>query len=193
MQTHRVSRFSVSACLLCLLVLSSVGCQQSTTGKLIGRWEGRPDTAVQRTAREAEKYGDEINESSDETDTAELGEAVRVTDWEAYDVVVEFDFVSSEQLKMSFNGEQSKTGKWKIIATSPTGCTIEVRTELEAQAEVVADDKEQAEPPVELRRFDILLDERDEECIGFTLSEVGADQQLGTLYFQRPKSLDADQ
>lgn len=192
MQTHRVSRFSVSA-YLCLLVLSSVGCQQSTTSKLAGRWEGRPDTAVLRAGREAKKYGDKISEPPDETDTAELGEAIQVTDWEAYDVVVEFDFVSSEQLKMSFNGAQSKTGKWKIIATSPTGCTIEVRTELAAETEIVADEKEEAEPQAELRRFDILLDERDEECVGFTLSEVGTDQQLGTLYFQRPKSSDTDQ
>ena len=77
---------------------------------------------------------------------------------------------------------QPRLGSWSIVSTSPTGCTIEVETDRSA----IKTESEQ--PPATVRRrFQLDLDEREGECIGFLLREVGADRQLGALYFRRPE------
>jgi hypothetical protein len=221
-----------------LLLAVSVGCQQRVASQLLGRWEGRADTAAARAAREAEKYGeaftDRVNEvpagdslsgkglsgkgsvgkgsvGNDSSNKISVGqesastevvgtevvgaEAVGaesagkgglpadVTDWESYDVTILIDFVSTQQVELSLDGEQPQSGSWKIISTSPTGCAIEVQTETgNASTE---------QPTVERRRFELLLDQREGTCIGFLLTEAGADRQQGAIYFQRPRSGDA--
>jgi len=50
-----------AACSLLLslaMLMTAGGCQQSTAGKLQGRWTGKPDTQAARNKREAKKYGD---------------------------------------------------------------------------------------------------------------------------------------
>ncbi len=175
-------------CSLCLLLLAVPGCQQRAGNTLQGRWVGRPDTAAMRANREAEKYGDERPQqptsklatklSDDEADDDEY-----VTDWEKYDVTITMDFVSSDQIEMTLDGGQPVRGSWKVLSTSPTGCTIEVTTE--------ATDSQQAEPQETRRRFELLFDEREGVCVGFQLSEAGADAQLGALYFARPADASA--
>jgi len=163
-----------------MLLLSAVGCQQRTASKLQGRWEGRPDSAAIRAKREAEKYGEEPADPTADGSATPRGVSPQVTDWENYEVKVLFDFVSSERLEMSLDGEQPKSGRWKIISTSPAECTIEVQTEKEGA---------EGEDAIALRRqFMLLLDERERECVGFLLTEVGADRQQGALYFRRPRS-----
>ncbi|MCG8451186.1 MAG: hypothetical protein MI725_16580 [Pirellulales bacterium] len=151
------------------------GCQQQTTSKLLGQWIGRPDTVEARAAREAEKYGDARTEDQA---SSLLDKEAPKTDWENYDVAVAWTFVSSDRLEMSLaNGSQALAGSWKIIGTSPTGCTIEVATKKKVSAE--------SSEPVR-RRFEVELDEREGKCVGFLLYETGADRRLGAFYFRRP-------
>lgn len=162
------------------LLVVSVGCQQRMSSKLQGRWEGHPDSAARRAVREAAKYGDEFAKPfsvAENGSAAKTSESAQVTDWQRYEVTIVMDFTINDRLEMSLNGEQPRSGSWKIVSTSPAGCTIEVLTE--------NDDKETS---LERRRFDLLLDERDGICVGFQLTETGADPQLGALYFRRPES-----
>ncbi len=168
-----------------MLLICLVGCQQRTASKLQGQWEGRSDSVAMRAKREAEKYGEVPADSAAGGSAPKASISVQVTDWENYEVTVVFDFVSSERLEMSLDGEQPKSGRWKIISTSPAECTIEVQTEKESA--------ESEEASVERRQFVLLLDEREGTCVGFLLTEVGADRQQGALYFQRPQNSEAIQ
>ncbi len=169
-----------------LLLINSSGCQQRLASKLQGSWEGRPDSVAARAEREAEKYGDAPAGSATVGSATQAGELVAVTDWENYETRILLDFLNDERLEMSLAGDkQSLSGAWEIISTSPAGCTIEVETSLDARAGEA--------PVVERRRFDLLLDEREGTCVGFQLTETGADPQLGALYFRRPQSSSADQ
>lgn len=164
---------------LCLLLLVTAGCQQRTAGRLHGRWIGKPDSVAAKAAREAEKYGDSPEQTSDDPN-AERAQRKPATDWEGFDVQVELNFLNGSALELALGGADSKVaGRWSIIETSPTGCTIEVTTEEPAQ--------EGERVVSERRRFELLFDERDGELVGFELSEVGADRQVGALYFQRAK------
>lgn len=174
------SRFSPCLALV-LLLICCAGCQQRASNTLLGRWVGQPDTAEIRAKRESAKYGDEKPaESVLETNLAgDDGSATgaRVTDWENYEATIVMEFVSSERLEMTLNGEQPLEGVWKVIATNPTGCVIEIETKSESSA----DSKSSAVR----RRFELLFDQREGTTVGFQLSESGADPQLGALYFKR--------
>jgi hypothetical protein len=128
-------------------------------------------------------------------------ETVQVTDWEDYDVTIVMDFVSSARVEMSLDGasllaengaqlgssvpaenslpaeNKSQSGSWQIVSQSPVGCTIEIQTSEQGEDNRVV-----------RRRFDLLLDERDGTCVGFQLTENGADPQVGAIYFRRPES-----
>jgi len=150
-----------------LLLIGAIGCQQRVGSKLLGTWIGQPDTATARAEREAEKYGDKPASNHQQPET----------DWQQYDIVLKFDFVSRESLEMSLgDGSEPRSATWSVLDTSPTGCTIEVETSTGAGNSA------------ELRRFQLEIDERDGECIGFLLSEVGADRRLGAIYFRRAEN-----
>jgi len=180
------------------LLVSTTGCQQRTTSKLLGRWEGRPDSAALRADREAEKYGKKSSAEvsarrEDPGSPTQTSLSPQVTDWENYQVLIQFDFVSSERLEMSLDGKQPRSGSWKIISTSPAGCTIEVQTEADsAESEVTKSEVTELgavagqDAGAQRRQFELLLDERDGTCVGFLLTEAGADRLQGAIYFQRP-------
>ncbi len=151
------------------LVAWTAGCQQRVASKLQGRWIGKPDSTATRTAREANKYGDSPTEDSGQESDSPAGKLSLSTDWEKYEASIVMDFVSHHRLEMSLDGEQSLSGSWKVVSTSPAACTIEVATK----------------DATERRRFELLLDERDGACVGFELTEAGADPRVGSLYFQR--------
>ena len=154
-----------------LLLVATSGCQQRIVAKLMGTWEGRPDTAEARELREAEKYGDA---TTGDNPTSPQRRSTP-TDWQQYEIVVKFDFVSDTRLEMSLaDGTEPRSGTWQILETSPTGATIEVETPTGAEG------------AGELRRFQLEMDERNGTLIGFLLTEVGADRGLGALYFRRP-------
>ena len=156
--------------LLLLVFCTLAGCQQRTASKLLGKWEGIPDTAAARQAREAEKYGDPPAE--DQAD-----DSSPVTDWEAYDIKVQLDFASRTDVKLALdNGLEPVAGTWHMVQAGPTACTIEIETPTSG------------ENAPELRRFKLELDDRDGKLQGFLMSEVGADRGLGALYFRRAKN-----
>jgi len=175
-------------CTIALMLMSAAGCQQRAASKLQGRWEGRPDTAAARAKRESKKYGklsadrDVSADRAISADRDKEGSAtktnspVQVTDWEKYDLTVLMDFVSNERVEMSLgNGEQPQSGSWKVVSTSPAGCAIEVQTESDGEP-----------ANVERRRFELLFDKDEGTCVGFQLTEAGADRLQGALYFKRP-------
>lgn len=153
-------------------ILCTSGCQQRVAGKLLGQWVGTPDTAASRAERESQKYG-ETASASEAASPSIAPESV--TDWERYDRSITLDFVDHERVEMALSGETegSLSGKWRVVSTTPIGCTIEVEAHGEKSETVVR------------RQFQLDLDEREGQCVGFTLMEVGADRQLGTLYFRR--------
>lgn len=162
-----IEKFPLAAFLL-LTMFSAIGCQSRTVGHLLGRWEGRPDTAAGRAERDAERYGDTAPPT-----VSQLSK----TDWENYDLVVSLEFVDRERIELALSdGSEPVAGEWSIISTSPIGCTIEVDTAGESPESRVR------------RQFQLELDERDGVCVGFTMREVGADRQLGALYFRRPSN-----
>ena len=160
---------------LLLLIASLSGCQQRAANKLLGKWEGRPDTAAARSERESLKYGATSSEATPKTSEQEI-----VTDWESYDLTVSLDFSDLQQLEMALSdGSSPIAGGWRVVSTSPIGCTIEVETDGES--------KEGEETPSKVRRqFQIDFEERESGTAGFTMMEVGADRRLGMLYFTRP-------
>lgn len=167
-----------------LLLICVGGCQQRAASKLQGRWEGRPDTAAASAQREAEKFGEVSVGQTGQAEVAATSDAERVTDWEKYPVTILMNFVNGERIEMSLGeGQQPKSGTWKVVSTTPAGCAIEVQTQSE--------DSEGEGTTVERRRFELLLDERDGTCVGFLLTEAGADRQQGALYFQRPQDSSA--
>lgn len=164
---------SIGCLFVSFLLLSTAGCQQRTVANLLGEWVGRPDTAAARAEREAKKYGDK--HSADQR-PASQERPETVTDWQQVDIGVKFHFVSHTELEMSLaDGTEPFSGTWQVLETSPSGCTIEVET---------ATGPEQS---AELRQFQLEMDEREGALIGFLLTEVGADRQLGALYFRRPQ------
>ena len=166
----------------CLLVVACVagGCQQRTVGELLGDWEGRPDTAAARAEREAEKYGKRLQASDDAPAAGGEQPAEAATDWEQYDVTLRMKFVNHDQLEISLDGDPNPVeGTWKVISVTPAECTIEVET---PGGESLAED---ASPEVVRRRFQLTLDRRDGECVGFVMREAGADRGLGAIYFRR--------
>lgn len=165
---------SAGCLIVSLLLLCTVGCQQRTAAKLLGEWVGRSDTAAAKAQREAKKYGDKP--SADQI-SALQEKPETVTDWQQYDIKLKFHFVSRTQLEMSLaDGTEPRSGTWQVLETSPSGCTIEVES---------ATGPEQS---AELRQFQLEIDEHEGTLVGFLLTELGADSQLGALYFRRPDS-----
>jgi len=170
------------------VVVGTAGCQHRDAGMLLGRWIGRPDSAAARAEREAQKYGD-ARPSSDavaqligHSDAAAPPEQqAGKTDWEQYDVAVLLNFVSRGRIEMSLaDGTQSRSGWWRMIESGPAGCSIEVETNASKTPYNGAEPGE-----LQRRRFQIDFDLRDGACVGFLLTEAGADRQLGALYFRR--------
>jgi len=166
--------------LLLLALVGVSGCQQRAANKLLGKWEGRPDTAAARGERESLKYGDTSSDVAPES-----GDEADLTDWESYDLSVSLEFFDHKRLEMSLSdGSDSVSGQWRVVSTTPIGCTIEVETAGEA-----AESEGEESAAVVRRQFQLDLDELEGECVGFTLMEVGADRRLGMLYFSRPEGM----
>mgnify|MGYP006908203447 CR=1 FL=1 len=165
--------FKVSSILVMLLMVS--GCRQQVATKLQGTWIGHPDTSQARNAREEEKYGKRASEAAD---SQQSSAQILTTDWEEYDVGIRFEFRDHQDLNMSLaDGSEPISASWRVLETSPTGCMIEVVTPaIDGQDSKV------------IRHFELEFDEREGTCVGFLLTESGADRQLGSLYFSRDEN-----
>ena len=161
------------------LMFGSLGCQQRVSSELLGQWIGRPDTAAARAQRETQRYG---GPASAEEDNIPATTSPRKTDWESFDVVVALNILSSSELEMSLEGgSEPRRGSWRILDISTTGCTIEIQTESKTELNASGDAGQTTN-----RRFDLELDQREGELVGFLMTEVGADRELGAIYFSRP-------
>ncbi len=156
------------------------GCQQSITGRLVGDWIGRPDTAAAAAVRSAKlkaRHKSDSNEAieppSVEEATAKLGK----TDLEHHDVTIRMSLAGDKTATMSLgDGSEPLAGVWRVIEKlPPSGAEIEISLS-------GADDGSPGRAG--RRRFIIDFQEID-EAAGFTLVEKGADPQFGRLYFTR--------
>lgn len=154
--------------------LGLAGCQATPQGELLGTWVGRPDTDAARAAREAERFGNAPTEA-----TLTEGEpADRVTQWQRFDVALRLEFLNRAEARLQLDDRPPQEALWRLSAVGPASAVLELDVPSAAAADDVA-------PRVVRRRFDLLFDRTAGRLTGFTLTEVGADRNLGALYFQR--------
>lgn len=176
--------------LLALTALASaVGCNGGISHELTGVWVGAPESSEAREIRESRRYAAELGVDAPSTSTpsdqsvspdAEQVGAGRQTDWENYDVRVRLNFTGGNTVEMSLGeGSQPLVGQWRVVESAPGMVVVEITTPT-ADA-----DANGTSGPIR-RRFELQPDRRDGALVGFTLTEVGADLQLGWLYFTRP-------
>ncbi|MGI9456422.1 MAG: hypothetical protein ACR2NU_07660, partial [Aeoliella sp.] len=116
--------------LLALLLIGlSSGCQQSTSNRLVGNWEGRPDTvaaAAERSVKLKAKQNSESGVDADNSDASgplpEVGgnDSLGATLLEGYDVLIRIELKSGGDVKMELAGEEKLlTGVWRVVAELP--------------------------------------------------------------------------
>ena len=161
-----------------LLPIAIAGCDgpMSMTQRLEGEWQGRPETAKERVAREWPRPPGE-----EEADALELelqGINSQPTDLESqpeFEVGLQLNFDGTATL--SLNEEDELKGRWRLLTSEGSRALIEIAVE-------------RSEPKgQELRRFEI---EFIEETESFTLREEGADKLFGRLLFVRPEGSAAE-
>lgn len=167
--------------LACLLVLATTGCGSGTVDGLVGRWEGRPDSAVAFQARQAAlpaaaAPGEKTEAPSAETPPIPSSPPFPdVTELEQYNVRVVLDFVRGGSMTMWLDdGRDRLAGRWKLSDVDGRQAILHIVAR--------PDDNRQ---PAQRRRFEL---QWDQDGTGFTLREEGADPQLGWLYFRRVES-----
>ncbi len=187
----------MKTCFLLFVVLLLVGCQPSVSSRLLGTWQGVPDSRAGQLARDksrAKKTNDSQN-AAKETDgrsivdgpsvvdgqtlAAKLEEQAETkpappSDLESLDFTILIEFAARGRVTMQLVGDAtSLAGTWQIIETRPNGALVEI-----TRLRRTTDDQQ------EKRRFEITF-EGDDAAAGFRLKESGADPRFGLLYFSR--------
>ncbi len=153
-----------------LLLLTTLpffaGCDGPITPakQLFGHWQGRPETADERTLREWPVR-----------DKADLSVALPPTDMEDFpDLRIDLWFDRLGKATLSLDGKEELSGDWTLTPG-------EGRKQL---LEITINRKE--ETVVERRRFEIeMLERKADEPDRFVLHESGADPRFGRLIFER--------
>lgn len=178
-------RSTASLFVLAALCLLATGCQQSVSTRLVGAWQGRPDTTAAAAKRSAELKAKERKLAGDDavaapTD-AESDETPAKTDLELHDLAIELTFAENSEVSMSLgDGSQPLNGTWRVVEIlPPRGAEIEI-----SLAEIKTEATDKPAPPSEKRRF-IVDFQGDDPASGYTLVEKGADPQFGRLYFEK--------
>ncbi len=163
-----------------LLLFPFVGCGSATdlSSKLVGSWQGRPETAAERLLREW---------PTDNKPTAEeAASQVTKTDLELLaPIQISMRLDRGGEAELSFKGGESNSltsqpllGKWVYRSTNARQGMLEV--------EVDSKDDEKGEVAKERRRFLVeLIKEAGAEGDRFLLVEEGADPRYGRLLFER--------
>lgn len=162
-----------------LLCLSITGCYQTHADRLVGTWQGEPDSteaAAARSNKKAELQQVELG-GEKKLGSAESKRAPEPTDLEAYDVGIKLDFHGDKTVQMSLSdGSEVRQGVWRVVTgLPPSGAEIEIS--------LTADDNAAA---TEKRRFLVDFENHSDDAsatTGFTLREKGADVKFGRLYF----------
>ena len=165
------------------LIVCVAGCQESATQRLLGRWEGRQDSAKARAERWA---------AAMQTGSVPATENADPTDLEQIEVAITLDFQSEGKIDLwRGEGQERLAGTWKVLDV--VGDTARVQIVVRGE-DALADGApsnnefsptgEAGSQEGEVRNFEIEFDESSAGQ-GFTLNEEGADPQFGQLYFQR--------
>ncbi len=168
----------LAACLVALATWAASGCGGPAGTGLVGRWEGRPESAEAFQTRHATPPA--AANPDDQTKVA-VARAMASppfpdpTELEQYNVRVVLDLAGDGSLTMWLDdGRDRRAGRWTATPVDERQTILQVATQ--------PDDDRQ---PAERRRFELRWDPDHD---GFTLREEGADPQLGWLYFRRGKS-----
>lgn len=178
-----------AALLLLIAALLSVGCGPTTVSqKLVGKWEGRPDTFAALRQRDPIPTAPGHEPRPDAKPVVESALAEKVarlqpsekTDLESFDFVVTFDFHADGTVDMLLNGAEKKTGSWRVLSTDVGVSRLEL-------TDSVPDEPRPGEPgttdqPITKRRFSLKFNE---DADGFTLREEGVAPLFGWLYFTK--------
>ena len=152
--------------LLLTLITLLAGCDGALTptGRLVGHWQGRPETAAERTEREWPSEG-----KADKSATAPA------TDMEVFsDLRIDLQLDHSGKAQLSLDGESELSGNWTLTPGEGKRQLLEIAVE---DAEGIV---------TERRRFEIeMLKQEEDEPERFVLRESGADPRFGRLIFER--------
>lgn len=167
-----------------LILLSSVGCQQSTSGRLVGKWTGHVDSADKANSRKAQ-----LKEKADAAEAPgeapeDVESSAEPTVLEGVEVRVDLEFESGGRAQMTLDGKEPLVGVWRVIRTiPPDGAEIEIGLLVVSSADAEKDSDGELKVG-EKRRFEIEF-QPDGDTPGFMLHEKGADPKFGRLYFTK--------
>lgn len=174
-----VCRVGLAFC-VAAVALATSGCGGAARRELVGRWEGRPDSAQAYQSRQEAAAAAAAVDGADEI-AALAARALASppfpdpTQLEQYEVRVTLDLARDGSATMWLgDGRERLSGLWVVTPVDEHQSILQIATQ--------PDDDQQ---PAERRRFEIRWD-ADRE--GFTLREEDADAQLGWLYFRKVKS-----
>jgi len=156
--------------LACVLLVA--GCLSSEEDRLIGRWEGRPDSAKAYKARQEAQALDGPSDSASKIPISPP--YPDPTTIEQVDVRIALDFASDYTVTMRHNDDPRELhGSWQAMEASGNRTSIEIATKANDDGSV----------PAQRRRFQI---EWEDKGKSFILVEEGADAQFGWFLFERP-------
>jgi len=201
----RAALVLVGCCWMVMGASGLSGCGQSAAGRLVGRWEGRPESAEQYQARQQKAQAAAIQSSPPENgpkDSAESRASTKTvkpvvpssppfpdpTELERFDVRVVFDFARDGSATMwRDDGRDRFSGTWRVIESSGDRTVVEIVAS-RAITEPDGNEPDRDGGPLGARtqRRKFVL-EWVADGDGFTLVEEGADPQFGWFYFQRQK------
>jgi hypothetical protein len=148
--------------------------------RLIGLWQGRPETAADRLREEQDKRKKEAEAKSDSA--AEPAPAVandeksdppQASTFEKFDFTMKLDFENGESVQMTIEkaGEQrALSGEWTVVSSEDEKMVVQITPK--------SDDKIAKARTFEIR---FLGDAQDR----FVLREKGTDPKLGAILFER--------
>lgn len=191
---------------LCLLPFVGCGTATDLSSKLVGEWQGRPETASERLLREWP-----TDEKPTEEEASEQATKTDIESLEPIQISMRLDQNSSVELSIegapAAIGVESLSGKWLYQPTNTTQGMLEIAIESDdpnsdasSDASINASEEEPVEANssvgtkdkkiiIERRRFLIeLIVEKNADEDRFLLVEEGADPRFGRLLFERKAS-----
>ena len=177
-----------------LVVLSLAllaGCADSGRDRLVGTWQGRPQSAEERNARLIKGVAaapdvavdHDKGAGNDAADRIASGDGQGQLIWERFDFGIRLEFAADGRVEMSLDdGSQPIVGNWWVTDESIDRMIIEIEVASQPTDPRQADD---ARPPVDRRRFGVRWHGGQRRDMGFSLDHESANPRLGSLYFQR--------
>ena len=166
-----------------LLVLPAYcGCSPQPADRLVGQWQGRPEMqdakhqARQKHTSQSVSTGERADRETPPAEDDFVLSTVRpLSLLDPFDLTITLHFEDRRNVRMSMAGARgngARRGTWRVVEQTGNQLTIEITP------------TEQSET----RRFQIVfpIDQRDR----FTLTEVAAGRQQGSLVFRRQEKVE---